>query len=111
MRKILNYLKKIIEPLLRKRLLPAGATQTSPLTTLANPTVTVSKTPGLKCPECGMHIVVSIQQLINYQPVQCATCGLELHIDQSKSEGSIAALSRLQESINTATEQQKKALS
>lgn len=75
------------------------------------PTINVSKTPGLKCPECGNLIVISIQQLTTYQPLSCGFCGLQLEIDQEKSAPSIAALSKLERGLEDAAKQKRDAFS
>mgnify|MGYP002641958475 CR=1 FL=1 len=66
------------------------------------PEVEISRQPGLSCPECGIKLVISMESLINYQPVQCYNCGLELTIDQEKSKQSIDSLRKLQEGLSQA---------
>jgi len=67
------------------------------------PAVEISRTPGINCPECKTRLVVSIQHLIQYQPVVCYNCGLELMIDQDKSQGAIESLRKLQSGLDQAS--------
>lgn len=67
------------------------------------PAVEISRTPGINCPECKTRLVVSIQHLIQYQPVVCYNCGLELIIDQEKSQGAIESLQKLQSGLDKAS--------
>lgn len=67
------------------------------------PAVEISRTPGINCPECKTRLVVSIQHLIQYQPVVCYKCGLELMIDQDKSQGAIESLRKLQSGLDQAS--------
>jgi len=67
------------------------------------PAVEISKTPGINCPDCKTRLVVSIQHLIRYQPVVCYNCGLELMIDQDKSQAAIESLRKLQSGLDQAS--------
>lgn len=67
------------------------------------PQVEISRTPGINCPECKTRLVVSIQHLIQYQPVVCYNCGLELMIDQDKSKAAIESLRKLQSGLDNAS--------
>jgi DNA-directed RNA polymerase subunit RPC12/RpoP len=67
------------------------------------PAVEISRTPGINCPECKTRLVVSIQHLIQYQPVVCYNCGLELMIDQDKSQAAIESLRKLQSGLDQAS--------
>jgi len=67
------------------------------------PQVEISRTPGINCPECKTRLVVSIQHLIQYQPVVCYNCGLELMVDQDKSQAAIESLRKLQSGLDNAS--------
>lgn len=67
------------------------------------PEVEISRRPGINCPECATRLVVSIQNLINLDPVLCPKCGLELIIDQQKSQGALESLIKLQSGLNQAS--------
>jgi transcription elongation factor Elf1 len=66
------------------------------------PTVEIAKTPGIKCPECSNRIVVSIQNLVNLEPVNCPGCGLELTIDIEESQPALESLRKLQSGLDQA---------
>ena len=55
--------------------------------------------PGLKCPQCGFRIQVTVETLLKGLPVYCSSCGLELTVDQEKSKPAIDALEKLHNSI------------
>ena len=59
--------------------------------------VEISRKPGLKCPECGTLISVSIEQIISAGSIYCTNCFLELKIDAGKSAASIDALKKLKD--------------
>jgi transcription elongation factor Elf1 len=61
--------------------------------------------PGLSCPECGFHILVTMQMLLNRGVVYCNNCGLKLSIDQESSKEGLDQLRKL----NSALEKAKKA--
>lgn len=66
------------------------------------PAVEISRTPGLKCPECGTRMIVSIQNLVNLEPVECPGCELELTIDVENSQSALESLRRLQSGLDEA---------
>ncbi len=66
------------------------------------PQVEISRSPGINCPECATRLVVSIQHLISLEPVVCPSCGLELQIDEQKSQGALDSLKKLQTGLNQA---------
>jgi len=67
------------------------------------PEISIAKTPGLNCPVCSHRIIVSIEHLISGQAIQCPSCGLELTVDNEKSEGALDALNRLQNGLDQAS--------
>ncbi|AFL83176.1 hypothetical protein Belba_0518 [Belliella baltica DSM 15883] len=69
----------------------------------ATPSISISKNPGLKCPECSTRIPISIQTLLTSNGVTCPNCDLELEIDKEKSEGALHALEKLQSGIQKAS--------
>jgi len=75
-----------------------------------SPVVEISRTPGLKCPECGYRIQVSIPMLLSGQPLVCAQCSLVLHVEQEKSAAVLGALKQLDVSLNQAQQKQKEAV-
>lgn len=77
-------------------------TDTPPAVEEGIPEVEISRQPGLSCPECGTRLMITMESLINYEPVQCHTCGLELTIDQEKSKQSIESLRKLQDGLSQA---------
>ncbi len=79
------------------------AVEETPKMVEPTPAVEISRTPGINCPECKTRLVVSIQHLIQYQPVVCYNCGLELMIDQDKSQGAIESLRKLQSGLDQAS--------
>lgn len=64
--------------------------------------VEIARKPGLKCPECGNLISVSIEQIISAGSVYCSNCFLELKIDAGKSAASINALKKLKQGLSEA---------
>jgi DNA-directed RNA polymerase subunit RPC12/RpoP len=66
------------------------------------PEIEISRRPGLSCPECRTKLVISMESLVNYEPVRCHGCGLELTIDQEKSKQSIESLRKLQNGLSKA---------
>lgn len=64
--------------------------------------VEIARKPGLKCPECGTLISVSIEQIISAGSVFCTNCFLELKIDAGKSAASINALKKLKQGLSEA---------
>lgn len=80
---------------------------TSPTPTVVIPEVTpvisVAKTPGLSCPVCSHRIIISIESLLSGQEIQCPACGLELSVDNEKSEAALASLNKLQSGLNQAS--------
>lgn len=74
------------------------------------PTVEIARTPGIKCPECGSRIVVSIQNLIALEPVNCPSCGLELTIDLDKSQSALESLRKLQAGLDQAAKVKQQSL-
>jgi DNA-directed RNA polymerase subunit RPC12/RpoP len=67
------------------------------------PEISVAKTPGLSCPVCSHRIIVSIENLLSGQDIQCPSCGLELTVDKDKSDGALDALNKLQSGLNQAS--------
>lgn len=67
------------------------------------PEIAVSKKPGLSCPVCNHRIIVSIENLLSDQSLLCPSCGLELTVDQEKSQTALEALDRLQSGLNQAS--------
>ncbi len=67
------------------------------------PEISIAKTPGLSCPVCNHRITVSIENLLSGQEIQCPSCGLELTVDNEKSEAALDALSKLQSGLNQAS--------
>lgn len=68
----------------------------------STPAVSISKNPGLNCPECTNRIPVDIKMLIHSNAITCPSCNLELEVDREKSEGALAALSKLQSGLHEA---------
>jgi DNA-directed RNA polymerase subunit RPC12/RpoP len=64
-----------------------------------NPSNKPYHAPGLECPECGFRIQVTIEMLLKDLAVRCCSCGLELSVDQKKSQPAINALENLYNSI------------
>jgi transcription elongation factor Elf1 len=60
------------------------------------PAVEISRDPGLRCPECGTLIRVTIADLLHVGAVACTQCHLVLEIDHERSKGAIDALARLE---------------
>lgn len=54
--------------------------------------IRMSRVPGMPCPECGQGIAVDPMTLLARQPVKCAACGLELHINMDESAETLQAL-------------------
>jgi len=67
------------------------------------PEVSIAKTPGLSCPVCRHRIIVSIENLLSGEAIQCPSCGLELTVDNEKSEAALDALNKLQSGLNQAS--------
>lgn len=67
------------------------------------PSVSISKNPGLNCPECGIRIPINIQMLLSSNAVICPSCSLELEIDKDKSESALQALGKLQSGLQEAS--------
>ena len=67
------------------------------------PEVSIAKTPSLSCPVCRHRIIVSIENLLSGQAIQCPSCGLELTVDNEKSEAALDALNKLQSGLNQAS--------
>ena len=61
-----------------------------------NIVTTLSKDPGLTCPQCQNKIKISIPMLLTGQPIVCQNCFLTLSIDNEKSSESLNALKKLQ---------------
>ncbi|TDQ17516.1 hypothetical protein DFQ04_2170 [Algoriphagus boseongensis] len=82
-----------------------GSPSTQPQKASVEPTpaVEISRQPGLNCPECSTRLVVSIQNLVNLDPVMCPNCGLELMIDVEKSQSAIDSLRKLQSGLDEAS--------
>jgi predicted RNA-binding Zn-ribbon protein involved in translation (DUF1610 family) len=74
------------------------------------PAVEISRKPGLKCPECGTKMIVSIQNLINLEPVHCPGCGLELTIDAENSQSALESLRKLQSGLDEAAKVKQNSL-
>ena len=76
-----------------------------PVETIPEPTpeISIAKTPGLSCPQCSHRIIVSIEILLSGRAIQCPSCGLELTVDDEKSEGALDALNKLQRGLNQAS--------
>lgn len=66
------------------------------------PAVSISKNPGLNCPECATRIPVDIKMLLQSNAITCPSCSLELEVDREKSEGALNALSKLQSGLHEA---------
>jgi hypothetical protein len=58
--------------------------------------------PGLNCPECGFHIPVTMQMLLNNRSVFCSSCGLKLSIDQESSKAGLDQLRKLNRALEAA---------
>ena len=51
--------------------------------------------PGrIPCPDCGAALALPIATVLAGQPIVCADCGLELHVNQADSQSALAALGR-----------------
>ena len=72
------------------------------------PEIEIAKQPGLNCPECGTRLIITMDALLNYEPVNCHGCGLELTIDQEKSKSSIESLRKLKTGLNEAESVKKR---
>jgi DNA-directed RNA polymerase subunit RPC12/RpoP len=62
----------------------------------------LGQTPGIKCPECGFHIQVTIAMLLNNLAVFCSNCGLKLTVDQQESNKSLDQLRKLNTEVKKA---------
>lgn len=74
------------------------------------PSVEIAKTPGINCPECGVRMVVSIQNLVNLEPIDCPNCELELSIDLEKSQSALESLRKLQNGLDQAAKMKQQSL-
>ena len=83
---------------------------TTPSAKEITPAVEIAKTPGINCPECGTRMVVSIQNLVNLEPVLCPSCGLKLTIDLEKSQSAIESLRKLQDGLDQASKMKQKSI-
>jgi len=63
--------------------------------------------PGLKCPECGFHIQVTIAMLLNNKAVFCNNCGLKLTIDYQESKEGLDQLRKLNAELKKAEKARK----
>ncbi len=52
---------------------------------------------GIKCPNCGAHIPVTIQDIITKDSITCPNCKLCLPIDKTKNNNAIDALRKVKE--------------
>ncbi|MCR9244621.1 MAG: CSL-type zinc finger protein [bacterium] len=50
------------------------------------------RAPGMPCPQCGQRIVIEAAALLSGQPIQCASCGLELRVNTEQSKETLDAL-------------------
>lgn len=55
-------------------------------------------TSGFPCPQCEVHIVLTIPMLLGTDAFFCGTCGLKLELDRDKSKESLEDLKKVQES-------------
>lgn len=62
----------------------------------------IKRQPGLKCPECGSIIPISMNQLLQMQTVVCNNCFLTLDIVPEKSKGALEALGKLKDGFDHA---------
>lgn len=54
-----------------------------------------SLTPGrIPCPDCGTPLALPIAAVLAGQPIVCAACGLELHVNRDDSAEALTALGR-----------------
>lgn len=81
-----------------------------PLKPEITPSVEITKTPGLNCPECRTRMVVSIQNLVNLDPLICPNCRLELTVDSEKSQSALESLKKLQSGLDEAAKVKQKSL-
>ncbi|GAB4229359.1 MAG: hypothetical protein Tsb0032_36050 [Kiloniellaceae bacterium] len=52
-------------------------------------------TPGqIPCPDCSRPLPLPVAAVLAGQPIVCAACGLELHVNRADSQGALAALGR-----------------
>lgn len=52
-------------------------------------------TPGqIPCPDCGRALALPVAAVLAGQPIVCAACGLELHVNRKDSAEALAALNR-----------------
>lgn len=52
-------------------------------------------TPGrIPCPDCGQALALPVAAVLAGQPIVCAACGLELHVNRKDSAAALAALNR-----------------
>jgi len=58
--------------------------------------------PGLLCPQCNFKIQISIEMLVNNQPIICPNCFLKLSVDNQQSAETLNALKQLNETIKKA---------
>jgi DNA-directed RNA polymerase subunit RPC12/RpoP len=93
-----------------RSLFPKPETATPSEIKETTPAVEISRTPGLKCPECGTRMIVSIQNLINLEPVHCPGCGLELTIDAESSQSALESLRKLQSGLDEAARVKQKSI-
>ena len=51
--------------------------------------------PGMPCPQCGMRLVVSMEQILGSGEIRCG-CGLVLQVDAARSAETLRGLRELQ---------------
>lgn len=62
-----------------------------------NQTQQTAEPKGIKCPQCGILIPVSIQQILSAASIYCPQCGLRLDINRQKSARAIDALRKVED--------------
>jgi len=56
--------------------------------------------PGIKCPDCGAPLLISMPDLICGRGVECA-CGVTLRVDEARSQETLKALRELHSRLTT----------
>ena len=52
---------------------------------------------GIRCPNCGNSIPISLHQILFSNDLFCPTCGLRINIDKRKSDKALEMRKRVEE--------------
>jgi len=58
----------------------------------------MSNTPGIPCPDCSRPIVVTMEQILSGNAIDCS-CGVKLRVDPQRSQEVLRDLRKLQEQL------------